>query len=63
MPKYDITDQEHAIIVEGLGQLLTSAQRQQNAKRGTPMIKEVYAKHESVLKQLIAKITAPAASK
>lgn len=54
------TKEELGIIAEAIAQQITSAQRQQNAKRGTPQIREVYKKHEEVLKTLEAKVLAEA---
>lgn len=56
MPKLDITKDEQTIILEAMHQAVTSAQRQQNAKKGSPQIKEVYAVHERVLQALTLKI-------
>ena len=50
------TKDELGMILEAVAQQKISAQRQQNAKRGTPTIKEVYRKHEEVLTALEAKI-------
>lgn len=56
MPKLDITKDEQTIIDAALEQAITSAQRQQNAKKGAPMIKEVYATQERVLTALRLKV-------
>lgn len=51
------TPEELSILIEAVQQQIVSAQRQQNAKRGTAMIKAVYEKHEAVLKALELKLT------
>lgn len=50
------TKDELTIIAEAIAQQIVSAQRAQNAKRGAPMIREVYKVHEATLKNLEAKI-------
>ena len=52
------TAEELSMMAEGIRSLITSAQRQQNMKGKTPMIKAVYEKQEQILKQLELKITA-----
>lgn len=52
------TKDELGIILNAVAEARRSAQRMQNAKRGTTMIKEVYRKHEEVLATLEAKILA-----
>lgn len=50
------TKDEMTLINDALEQAISSAQRQQNMKGKTPMMKEVYAKHEQTLRALQLKI-------
>lgn len=52
----ELTKDELTIIAEAVAQQIVSAQRQQVAKRGSPMIREVYKVHEATLKALEAKL-------
>lgn len=56
MPNINLSKDEQTIVMEALSQSVSSAKRQQNAKRGTATIKEVYEKHERVLQTLLNKI-------
>lgn len=56
MPKLDITKDEQTLLGAAIDLAITSAQRQQNAKKGAPMIKEVYAAQERIMTALKLKI-------
>lgn len=51
-----LTKDELTIIHDALEQAISSAQRQQNMKGKTPLMKEVYAKHEATLRALQVKL-------
>jgi len=53
-----ITKSDWEQIAEALKQTIQSAQRQQNMKGKTPMIKEVYQRHERELLALLTKVQA-----
>lgn len=56
MPNINVTKDEQTILMNAVADAVSSAKRQQNSKRGTPQIKEVYATHERVLNALLAKV-------
>lgn len=56
MPKLELTKDEQVILVDALNLAKSSAARQQNAKKGSPMIKEVYAVAERVVTALLLKV-------
>lgn len=56
MPTINITKDELTILNDALEASVASATRQQNMKGKTPMIIEVYKKHEITLRALQTKI-------
>lgn len=50
------TKNELSLLAEAVAQQINSAKRQQNSKRGTPQIHEVYKKHEQIYQALLLKI-------
>lgn len=56
MANVALTKDEHTILHDCIEAAISSAQRQQNMKGKTPMMKEVYRKHEQVLRALQNKL-------
>jgi type IV secretory pathway protease TraF len=52
----DLSKEDMVLLSDALEQAVASAQRQQNMKGKTPMMKEVYAKHEQTLRALQVKL-------
>lgn len=56
MAQPTFTKDELILLNDALEQAISSAQRQQNMKGKTPLMKEVYLKHEHTLKALQVKL-------
>lgn len=62
MPQLQLTNEELALVTQGIETTIASAQRAQKQGK-SPQIIEVYRQHEASLAELKAKLTKASASK